>query len=64
MLKRFAKVNIWMSIDAYGKRNDYIRNNSKWEILCSRAEKWLDLEKETGVIGIVPTSHLTLNVHC
>ena len=46
MLKRFAKVNIWMSIYLYGKRNDYIRNNSKWEILSLCAEKWLDLEKE------------------
>ena len=64
MLKRFAKVNIWMSIDAYGKRNDYIRNNSKWEILSSCAEKWLDLERETDVIGIVLTPTLNfLNVH-
>jgi len=63
MLKRFAKVNIWMSIDAYGERNDYIRNNSKWEILSSCAEKWLDLEKEIGIINIVLTPTLNfLNV--
>ena len=63
LLKQFKKVYIWMSIDAYGSRNDYVRNKSKWSVVDSCAQKWLDLEKETGTIGTVLTPTLNfLNI--
>jgi len=63
LLKKFKKVYIWMSIDSYGSRNDYIRNKSQWSVVDSCAQKWLDLEKDTGTIGTVLTPTLNfLNI--
>lgn len=64
LLKQFKKVYIWMSIDAYGDRNDYVRNKSKWNVVDSCAQKWLDLEQQTGTIGTVLTPTLNfLNIY-
>ena len=63
MLKKFKQVTIWLSIDAYGKKNDYIRNKSEWSVLSKCAEKWLDLEMQHKNLGVVLTPTLNfLNI--
>jgi organic radical activating enzyme len=60
LLKEFENVFIWLSIDAYSKLNDYIRNGSNWETLSKSALNYLDLEKESTVFSIMLTP--TLNI--
>lgn len=60
LLKKFESVFIWLSIDSFGRKNDYIRHGSNWETLSSVALKYLDLERETKIFSVVLTP--TLNI--
>lgn len=63
MLAKFNIVNIWLSIDAYGSKNDYIRNKSNWQTVQNCASKWLQYEKD-GVLGVMLTPAISiLNSH-
>lgn len=63
MLSKFDVVNIWLSIDAYGSKNDYIRNLSNWETVQNCASKWLQYEKD-GILGVLLTPAVSiLNTH-
>jgi len=39
MLKRFKKINIASSIDGIEEHNNYLRNGSKWDVICSNIKK-------------------------
>lgn len=39
MLKKFKKINIESSIDGIGEHNNYLRNGSKWDVICSNIKK-------------------------
>lgn len=45
LLKRFKVVNMAMSIDAYGRRNDYIRYGSNWNDIEENFKRYADLCK-------------------
>ena len=63
LLKNFSVVNIWLSIDAVGDKNDYIRNKSNWNTVHHCASKWLNLEKKQ-IVGVVLTPAVgILNAH-
>ena len=45
-LSKFKEIEICMSIDGFGKLNDYLRHKSKWEIVHDSLKTWLDYDKE------------------
>ena len=61
---KFKKVEIGMSIDAVGEKNDYIRQGSKWENIESNLTKFVDYCKtHTNVKPMVCATTMTLNVY-
>lgn len=56
----FKKVNFWLSIDAVGGRNDYIRHNSKWDDVNKNTNMYLDLESKNNNIFITLTPTFNL----
>ena len=61
-LSKFNKVKIWLSIDGVGPIQDYVRHNSKWEIVKHSAESWCKMEKNNpDVYSIILTP--TLNMY-
>lgn len=53
-LQKFKQIKIFLSIDGIGTVNDYIRHNSKWQIVEKSILNWLEFEKR------MPTLSLTL----
>jgi MoaA/NifB/PqqE/SkfB family radical SAM enzyme len=60
LLKKFKNVFIWLSIDSFGKTNDYIRHQSKWDTVNEVACKYLDLERDTSVFSVTLTPTLSI----
>ena len=54
MLTKFRLVDINLSIDGVGERNNFLRKKSKWQVVEKVAKKWeeLSLENENITIGI------------
>lgn len=44
-LKQYKSVSIGYSVDAVGERNDYIRMGSKWDVVLSNLERWLEVAR-------------------
>ena len=57
MLTKFRLVDINLSIDGVGERNNFLRKKSKWQVVEKVAKKWeeLSLENENITIGISHT---------
>ncbi len=57
MLTKFRLVDINLSIDGVGERNDFLRKKSKWQVVEKVAKKWeeLSLENENITIGVSHT---------
>lgn len=61
---QFKKVDLGMSIDAIGIRNDYIRQGSKWEVIETNLFKFIDYCKNhPNVVPLVCATAMTLNVY-
>lgn len=61
-LNKFKSVKIWLSIDGVGSIQDYVRHNSKWEVVKQSAEAWCVMEKlNPSVYSIILTP--TLNMY-
>ena len=57
MLTKFKLVDINLSIDGVGERNDFLRKKSKWQVVQRVAKQWeeLSLENENIYIGVSHT---------
>tara|TARA_B100000959_G_scaffold267901_1_gene311946 strand:- start:3345 stop:5186 length:1842 start_codon:yes stop_codon:yes gene_type:complete len=64
-LKHFKVLNLFLSIDAYGSLNDYVRGPFKWDVVEKNMHKWLDLTKyhENFIINLKPTISLYNILH-
>jgi len=64
-LKHFKVLNLFLSIDAYGPLNDYVRGPFKWDVVEKNMHKWLDLTKhhENFIINLKPTISLYNILH-
>ena len=53
-LKKFKQINIFLSIDSVGKRNEYIRYPSNWNTIEENTKKYLKIQKENPkfIIGL------------
>lgn len=52
-IKKFKELRICLSIDGYGKANDYIRHKSDWNTVDASMQEWLEFEslhKHTQVV--------------
>lgn len=47
-LSKFKSLQICMSIDGFGKINDYLRHKSKWETVHASLLAWLDYERDNS----------------
>lgn len=59
-LTQFKQVNLSLSIDGYGKVNDYIRYPSQWSKVEAAARKWLTVEHEQDNFMIQMNPTITL----
>lgn len=63
-MSRFKKVELGMSIDAIGRKNDYIRQGSKWENIEENLFKFIDYSKNhSNILPLVCGTIMTLNVY-
>ena len=51
VLAQFKAVNLSLSIDAIGKRSDYLRSGSDWKVIEDTARKWYRFSVENSVIN-------------
>ena len=63
ILKSFDKVILGYSIDGIGLVNDYIRQDSKWDIVKTNLEKWEDFKSECNIESYVHTTVQAYNFH-
>jgi len=59
-LPKFAHVNLGLSLDAIGKRNDYIRHLSKWSVVESVVQQYFEALKEHD--NVTPTITITQQI--
>ena len=52
-LSKFKSLQICMSIDGFGKINDYLRHKSKWETVHASLLAWLDYEKDNDNVQAI-----------
>ena len=52
-LSKFKSLQICMSIDGFGKINDYLRHKSKWETVHDSLLAWLDYEKDNNSVQAI-----------
>ena len=52
MLTKFKQVDINLSIDAIGERNDFLRKKSKWQVVQDVAKRWEELSIQNNNISI------------
>jgi sulfatase maturation enzyme AslB (radical SAM superfamily) len=52
MLTKFKQVDINLSIDAVGERNDFLRKKSKWQVVQDVAKRWEELSIQNNNISI------------
>lgn len=45
-LSRFKEMGIWLSVDGTGDIQEYIRHNSKWDMVEASTKAWLEFENE------------------
>lgn len=45
-LSRFKNMGIWLSIDGIEQSQEYIRHNSKWDIVEAATRRWFEFENE------------------
>ena len=62
-LKSFEKVIIGYSIERTELVNDYIRQDSKWDIVKTNLEKWEDFKRECNIDSYVHTTVQAYNFH-
>jgi len=52
MLTKFKQVDINLSIDAVGERNNFLRKKSKWQVVQNVAKRWEELSIQNDNISI------------
>jgi MoaA/NifB/PqqE/SkfB family radical SAM enzyme len=60
-LSRFKEMGIWLSIDGTGDVQEYVRHNSKWDIVEESTRAWLEFEnqfKDVVRVNFAPTISL------
>lgn len=63
-LKRFKHVIITLSIDGYGKLNDYIRDGKQWSTIHSNVIKWRKFRDDNKNIHLLITPSVqAYNIH-
>lgn len=63
-LSKFKKVNIELSIDGYGKVNDYIRYGKSWDTIYDNFLKWVDYRDRSKNIEVhIFTTVQAYNLH-
>jgi len=63
LLERFKQCKLFefnLSIDAYGNLNNYIRNNSDWNVVVTNMQKYHDLAEKHQNIQIIVHSTITI----
>lgn len=63
IMANFDSVIIGYSIDGIGLVNDYIRQDSKWDIVLDNFLQWEELKKHMNVISYVHTTVQAYNFH-
>jgi molybdenum cofactor biosynthesis enzyme MoaA len=61
-LKPFKKICLFMSIDAIGKKSDYLRSGSNWNTIEKVAKHWYDLSTQMNMELNVSTTISIYNV--
>ena len=62
-LNKFKNMVITLSIDGYGRLNDYIRDGKDWKIVEETAMKWARLSWTTNMYLLVTPSVQAYNIH-
>lgn len=62
-MSKFHSIRIGYSIDGIGLVNDYIRQDSKWDIILDNFLQWEDLKKQMNIISYVHTTIQAYNFH-
>ena len=59
LLQEFKSLNLYVSIDAYDKKNEYLRKNSIWKNTENVVKKWLLLKQSTPQLSIRTISSIS-----
>jgi MoaA/NifB/PqqE/SkfB family radical SAM enzyme len=59
-LQKFKKIKIFLSVDGTGTVNDYIRHNSKWQIVEKTILVWLEFEKRMPGLSVTLTPTVSM----
>ena len=63
-LSKFKSAHIGFSVDAVGRKNDYIRHGSKWKNIIGNLKKYIaDCEKHDNVTLSVRTTYTPWNIY-
>ena len=63
LLKKFEGLVIGYSIDGVGSVNDYIRQDSNWDVVLKNLALWEEFKKECNIFGYVHTATQAYNFH-
>lgn len=61
-LKTFKHINLFLSIDAIGKKSDYLRSGSNWNMMEKVAKKWYEFSVNGNVEINVSTTISIYNI--
>lgn len=61
LLPEFSRVNMSLSIDAFGTKNDYIRYGSKWETVAANTERYQEICTVTLTVTVSTLNILYLD---
>lgn len=59
-LQQFKKIKMFLSIDGVGTVNDYVRHNSKWQIVEKSIKDWLEFERRMPGLSLTLTPTVSI----